>query len=147
MASQTEQSEPPHVATIKLQPFRDTQMTAEGALEAGPGLGPVCLGDNEKVIERQQQTQDWNFCFVLFLMLVWELLSAWHYSCHLCHSAPQLFLVRLSRANISSHPTGAHCMKYFCLQVKQQDAGGYKVAKDRCPALAPPAGAWTQNRT
>lgn len=107
---------------MKLQPFRDTQMAAEGALEAGPGWSPVCLGDNEKVIERQQ-TQDRNFCFVFNASLgatQWPGTTPDTFV-----TVPQeLFLVRLGRANISSHPPGAHCVKYFCLQVKQQDAGG-----------------------
>lgn len=45
-----------HVATVKLQPFRDTQTAAGGALETGPGLSPVCLGDNE-VIQRKATNQ------------------------------------------------------------------------------------------
>ena len=43
-----------HVATVEeLQPFRDTQMAAEGALETDRGLSPICLGDKEKVIQRK----------------------------------------------------------------------------------------------
>lgn len=37
----------------------------------------------------------------------------------------ELFLLRLGRAHISSHPPGAHGVEYFCIQVKQQDAGSW----------------------
>ena len=58
------------IATVKkLESFRDTQKAAEGALlEAGPGLGPVCLGDNEMAVQRKANNKlkigVFLFCFV-----------------------------------------------------------------------------------
>lgn len=71
----------------KLQPFR---AAAEGALlEAGPGLGPDYLEDNEMVIQKNANNK---LRIGVFLILVWKLLSAWQCSCHLCHHAPEALL-------------------------------------------------------
>lgn len=57
MTSHTEPDGPAHMAAVKCQPLGYTQVVAKGALEAGPALGPGCLGDNETVLQRKDNTQ------------------------------------------------------------------------------------------
>lgn len=71
-----------HLLAGKLQHFGDG---SRGSPETGPGLSPDCLGEEEKVIQRKA---NYKLKTGIFLILVWKLLSAWHYSCHVCHQAP-----------------------------------------------------------
>ena len=131
------------MATVeKLQPLRDTWMAAEGALVQA---GHDYLQDNEVVVQKNANNKFriglWGGGLFFFLVLVWELLSAWPCSCHLCRQAPETHLGQAEQdKQIPPHLTVVHCTEYFCTQVQQQGLRGWLEGAQNCCSVSLPPG-------